>query len=78
MVKPSWVKYPAAAGQTDLKFGPLSAGNYTIAVRAYDKAGNYIEEKISIAAAEIVAPRITESPESIKDWVTIYDSGSVT
>ena len=56
----------AAAGQTDLKFGPLSAGNYTIAVRAYDKAGNYIEEKISIAAAEIVAPRITEYPESIK------------
>ena len=42
------------------KFKELTSGEHTITVRAYDKAGNYTEETITIKIKDIAAPVITK------------------
>jgi len=43
----------------------LSPGEHQILVRAYDKAGNYTEEKTKLTIAPIESPKITEYPTNI-------------
>lgn len=58
----------AKANNEPVKFSlpPLESGNHKLSLRAYDKAGNYIESDFSIEAPKTKSPKITHYPEYIK------------
>lgn len=45
---------------------PLAAGGQTVAIRAYDAAGNYTEKTTGVMIPELRAPRITLYPASVQ------------
>lgn len=53
------------------------AGDHTLAVRAYDKAGNYVSKSVTFTIESIaVAPTITEYPEQVAVGAPITIAGS--
>ncbi len=53
-------------GKAKFNLPPLHEGRVEFNVRAYDKAGNYTETKVSVDAPEVKVPKITHYPEYIK------------
>ena len=55
----------------------LAPGSYDISVKAFDKAGNYIEEKATVKIKPIPPPKITVCPKTFKAGEELlYVSGS--
>lgn len=52
-------------GNASYSFPPTSPGTKSVVVKAFDRAGNFLERKISVTFPEISAPTITEYPHTI-------------